>query len=253
MSAAYGYDVNSLKPFVYSLRKYYDDKVVFVIKELTDELEKFFVEYHITHITLSGLNQNNDIQWMRYSIFSSILQQYDVERVFISDVRDVVFQNDPFINTNIDYDVEFFEEPEKIRNCKCNGGWIMSLYGPSEMSYIGDKNIICSGTTIGSKNGMLNYFDIMSKEILSFSNRGIQIKGGEDQPIHNHLIRHGAFNNYIVYNNCDNAVATLDHQKEFMFDSDGKLVDNLNRVIPVVHQWDRPKEHSDHFYKIAME
>lgn len=253
MSAAYGYGVNDLKPFAHSLRKYYDGDIFFIIKELTEEFLEFSQQYKVKGAVIDRLSQNNDIQWMRYSIFSQILQQCDVDRIFISDVRDVVFQDDPFSYTNVAFDLEFFEEPETIRNCNCNAGWIMSLYGPSELITIGNNNIICSGTTMGSKKGMLNYFETMTKEILSFSNRGIQIKGGEDQPIHNHLIRHDKFENYIVYVNCSNAVATLDHQKQFTFNDEGKLTDKLDRVIPVVHQWDRPKQHSEHFLKIAME
>jgi hypothetical protein len=253
MSAAYGYGSDDLKPFAHSLRKYYTDEVIFVVKELTEELKDFADLYNIKLVSINHLQHNNDIQWKRYSIFSSILQACDVDRVFISDVRDVVFQDDPFKFTNINFDLEFFEEPEIIRNCNCNAGWIMSLYGPGELNNIGDNNIICSGTSMGSKEGMLNYFEIMTNEILSFSIRGIQIKGGEDQPIHNYLIRHGKFKNYTVYGNCSNSVATLDHQKQFTFNDDGKLMNKSDHVVPIVHQWDRPKQHSDHFLKIAME
>lgn len=256
MSAAYGYNVDALKPFVHSLRKYYDGGVVFVIKELTQELSSFFDQYEISYCIAEGFNQNNEIQWKRYSIFSEILDKLDVidvDRVFISDVRDVIFQDDPFKYTNTNFDLEFFEEPERIKNCNCNAGWIMSLYGPSEMVAIGNNNIICSGTTMGSKNGMLNYFRVMVEEIQSFSNRNIHIKGGEDQPIHNHLIRNGKFDNYIVYSNCSNAVATLDHQKDFKFDDSGKLINDLGHIVPVVHQWDRPKQFSEHFFNLAME
>lgn len=253
MCAAYGYNIEQLKPFVHSLRKYYNDRVIFVIKELTEELEEFFKLYNIESYISERLPANNDIQWKRYSLFKSILEQCDVDRVFISDVRDVVFQEDPFKYSNTNFDLEFFEEPEIIRNCNCNAGWIMTLYGPSELNNIGNYNIICSGTTLGSKKGMLIYFDTMVEEITSFYNRGIQIKGGEDQPIHNHLIRHGKFESYIVYDNCSNAVATLDHQKNFNFDDNGKLIDYSDRIIPVVHQWDRVKQFSDQFFRIAME
>ena len=253
MCAAYGYSAEDLKPFAHSLRKYYADDVLFLIKEQTPDLETLFNTYNIRSVVIEQLPANNDIQWKRYSIFRSILESYDVDRVFISDVRDVVFQDNPFNLTDTNFDLEFFEEPEKIRNCKCNAGWIMSLYGPGELTNIGDNNIICSGTTRGSKQGMLKYFCLLYTSDAADTNRYIQIKGGEDQPIHNYLIRNGKFESYIVYGNCNNAVATLDHQKDFVFDDNNKLIDNLKRVIPVVHQWDRVKQFSDQFYRIAME
>jgi hypothetical protein len=254
MCAAYGYGAEDLKPFVHSLRKHYDDKVLFIVETLTDELRQLFGLYGIQYLQIGGLEFKNDIQWLRYRLYEFLLQdKTNVNRVFVSDVRDVIFQDDPFKYSETEYDLEFFEEPDIIRNCHCNGGWTLTLFGPEGIQKIGDKNIICSGTTMGSRMGMLKYFDTMNKEIESFQQRGVRIKGGEDQPIHFYSIYDNKFENYKIHKNCESSVATVSLQKEFLFNDQNRLIDSTGRVIPIVHQWDRIKQHYDQFFKLAME
>jgi hypothetical protein len=61
---------------------------------------------------------------------------------------------------------------------------------------------------------------------------------GGDQAIHNHLLS-GELPEAVLVPNRTGAVQNLHHQKELIFDSQGRLLNIDGRICPVVHQIDR--------------
>lgn len=177
----------------------------------------------------------------RYAIYYLYLSKYGHKyaNVMLSDVRDVVFQGDPF-----DFDFEdgslncFLEEGEKtIGESEGNAQWIREGFGEDALGKIADKSISCSGTTIGSIDSIMAYIKAM---IDSF----VQLKyhsWGIDQGVHNYIIYQGLVKNVKFYKNFSGPILTMHYTNEekLQFDSNGYLKNEDGSPINVLHQYDR--------------
>ena len=241
MGAAYGYSSDALEPFVKSLRKYWNGDCLLIVSPLGQELRNFFNSYNIITFELEdSISNPKDLQTVRYEIYKSILEEnfLEIDQVLITDVRDVVFQDNPFRGAS-GTALEFFYEPSLFRNCSANWPWVGGLYGREGMELVRDQYIICSGTTIGTRSGMLHYLSAVTEEMERIRKTGRKIFPGEDQPIHNYLIYSGKFSDYTCHHNGHGPVSTLNHQLSFTFNRSGHMLDVNGDPIPVVHQWDR--------------
>ena len=257
MGVAVGYTVEQLEPFVISLRKHYKDDVVLFVNMDDESVVSFLEQNDVMSVPMPPtIREHVQICNQRHDIYKEFLLKNfkDTDRILICDVRDIVFQDDPFKHEK-KAELEFFCESELIKNDECNGPWWMGgTYGQDVLNELGDHLIVCAGTTIGTRDGMLTYLDELIKEI----NRMVEIRGHElqktrpvvDQVCHNYLIYTRKFNDYILYNTGYGPVATMSFEKDYEFDNDILL--NKNGSIPaVVHQWDRTK-HKDVFLRKAL-
>ena len=255
VGAAYGYKVNDLKPFVLSLRRHYQGDVLFVTGQLDQESAEFFNNYGIFTYELDYVYQHpTQIQLDRYTIYKDIFEEnfLDVERILLTDVRDVVFQDDPF-KYPAQADLEFFEEPATFSQCKCNGNWIQSVFGPEAFERLSDKWVICSGTTMGSRAGIVKYIDTMIEETEKVLGRGVPAFAGVDQPIHAYSIYDGLFDNFVTHKNGEGPITTVHHQMILKVDRQGQLLNNDDSVTPIIHQWDRGDRVKPVLEKTALE
>lgn len=262
LGAIYGYDWEKVKHFVISLRKHYDGKIAFIIDESirkdTSMMIKFN-EYDIhTHLYEEKLSSNHEIQNNRFELYPTIINEYysNVERIFITDVRDVIFQDDPFVNEFADkQELEFYYEPELIGNCTCNSWWYKTMLGDHVLEQMKDKYIICCGTIMGTKDGLLDYLKLFSDSLRKWRENGRVFTGGEDTVVHNLLIYNHdiSHTNYKILHNGFGTVSTLEHQKSLNFDEHGRYLNNDGNPTPVIHQWDRKKDYIDLFNKISLE
>jgi hypothetical protein len=241
MGAAYGYKTELLEPFVKSLRRHYQGDCVIITHPLTDTELSFYEKYNIFTFELEQAIPNpKDIQVGRYDIYKSVLEDnfLDTEQILICDIRDVVFQDNPFKGSE-ELELEFFEEPCLFKNCTANWPWVGGIYGQEGMDTVKDKFIICSGTTMGTRAGVSKYINTMITEITRIRNTGRPLYQGEDQPIHNYLIYTGGFNNFVIHKNGGGPITTIHHQQQLTFDRKGRLLNIDGTPTPVIHQWDR--------------
>jgi hypothetical protein len=254
LGCAYGYGGEDLRPFAHSLRKYYQGDVVFVVADVDPELEKFCEDYGIIAYTLEEpLTTPSDVQTLRYRIYRDIITEHfeSADHILITDVRDVIFQADPF-GEELIAPIQFFIEPELFKNCSANAPWIQGLYGKQGFDLVADEYVLCSGTSMGSRQGMLDYCTAMDDEVLRFAEIGRPVRGGEDQPIHNYLVYSRVFPNYVSFHNGRGAISTMHHQKEFRVSREGCLLNDNGKPTPVIHQWDRTGAFADVFRKVAL-
>jgi hypothetical protein len=253
LGATLGYDVEKIKPFVISFRQHSNDYISFVTANIDQDMQAFCKTHKVNIFTPADPVNRSTIQVQRYQYYRQlIIDQYpDVDAVLLSDVRDVVFQRNPFLE-QLKYDLEFFAEPEIFKNCKHNAPWVAGLYGHERVNEIGSEFVICSGTTIGSRAGILQYLDTMITEITRLQSQGRTPQGGEDQPIHNHLVYNNCFTNYRINHNGQGLVATMHHSKTLTFNRQGHLLDDNGLTVPIVHQYDRCGPMSLVFLKNAL-
>jgi len=240
LGAACGYTTKELEPFVKSLRRYYQGDAVLVVFPLSDSDRTFFEQYNIITYELDQPIPNpKDIQTYRYYFYNECMENFPTaDHVLIIDVRDVMFQDDPF-KYPLTHQLEFYQEPCLYKNCPANAPWMHGMYSQSGYDLVKDEYILCGGSTIGTFQGMSLYINAMIKEIERIQATGRHIHSGEDQPIHNFLVYNQTFPDWITHPNAEHAIATLHHQHQFTFNRAGQLLNSRNEPIPIVHQWDR--------------
>lgn len=246
LGTAIGYSPDQLSPFVVSLRKYYQGRVALLVKDVTEELETFFKKYNIEYYVLQLENRKFrpiEIFDIRHREYLNLMGTAFVncDRIFLTDVRDVYFQADPFSHIATT-ELEFFLEPMLIKNCEFNTSTILESYGEEVVNQLGDQHIICAGTTMGSRTGIITYLTEMVNELARL--RMLKDKFVMDQASHNYLIYTDRFPNHKKYHTNDGPVATLHHMRAVIFDNNGNLTNSDGSVIAIVHQWDRlSKDH----------
>ncbi|MBB3057100.1 hypothetical protein [Mucilaginibacter gotjawali] len=162
--------------------------------------------------------------------------KYDL--VLITDVRDVLFQADPFAGIRNNSFLNFYSEAHSIANSFYTSYWLRHAFGKKALAQIADKVSICSGTTIGSVNQIINYLEAMIKMQAKIT-AGLTGLGGFDQGVHNYLVHNNYFPGSNLLENNEGEVATLGESNSIAVNSDHELTDKKGHVIPVVHQFDR--------------
>jgi len=117
----------------------------------------------------------------------------------LTDVRDAYFQRDPFVaavERNQQNALMVFEEDPELDNTN----WLTNIPVKScRKYYVGKTRMLCSGSTMGSREGILTYLNIMKEEFDYWKIREecrLNMKG-DDQSIHNYLYYTGRLNHAV--------------------------------------------------------
>ncbi len=166
--------------------------------------------------------------------------QYKYDNVLITDVRDVIFQSDPFLMLG-GAEVIFSSEGALIRDCRINGAWVQQSHGYGLYENIRDHYISCAGTTIGTMSGILRYLTLMCDEMSTCK----VIHTNIDQGIHNYIAHMRPVTNSI-FDHEFRVVATLNHIPNDRIAVTARGVEVDGHIPALVHQWDR-RGHVAHF------
>jgi hypothetical protein len=159
--------------------------------------------------------------------------------VLITDVKDVVFQKDPF-----DFSIEdalhvAMENPEiPIGACSWNRGWILAGYGAETLERAKDKLISCAGTTIGPVKLVERYLKLMLGQIAEMKDA----YECADQAAHNLLLHDGALEPVKRLRNFEGPILTVGTEPVYRLNREKALVNRDGSIIAVVHQYDRHEE-----------
>lgn len=248
--------------FCSSLRRYSNaDVVLFMNLPLTKE-------YHdiVTANEISVVDVNKELlrlktkypfitkyhpSSVRWPLMYNYLQKHadSYVRVLIIDVRDSVFQADPFIKLVKGKSIFYaFEEGRNrlVGDCQWNREWINDCFGTEILYRTNDHKILCSGVSLASKDTALVYLKLMSQIILGISGIGNFPnceRNGVDQGIYNVLI-HQVLRNYSF--NIPNIKILPDENGIVVNMQNGAthfnakyIVTNDGKPINIVHQYDR--------------
>jgi hypothetical protein len=196
---------------------------------------RWYYLHHLTHVALA-----------RYLHARRLLatSHFQYERVLLTDIRDVVFQADPFKRTG--HGLHTGLENKQVRDTTPNTWWIDRLLEDwSHIDTIRDQITICSGVTIGSREAIVDYLELMTGQILEklpvhafdFSEQF-----GFDQGIHNYILRGShSLPMTLEENGVSDLIATLDNSNldEFHFNEEGELCNREHIPVAIVHQYDR--------------
>ncbi|OEU11189.1 hypothetical protein FRACYDRAFT_141549, partial [Fragilariopsis cylindrus CCMP1102] len=112
--------------------------------------------------------------------------------VLITDMRDTIFQRNPFDKESI-IGLQVFQEFYTVRTTH----WLVDWPVGDCKNVHYDEPMLCSGTTIGTRNAMIDYLNIMQIEMYEWMSHPICCcfdTNGDDQSMHNYLYYSGKLN-----------------------------------------------------------
>lgn len=177
----------------------------------------------------------------RYFLYFRYLNQRKdlFSHVLLSDVRDVVFQSDPFRYATRPGLYCFLDPTVRLGDEPVNTRWTLNLFGDAYYQTRIGNRIFCSGTMIGDYESMLDLLHQMCTVLIQALPRAVgQI--GDDQAAYNHLLWENRIANAIYCENCENAVMTLKNAAtdSLVFDGSGTVLNLDGSPAPVLHQYE---------------
>lgn len=177
----------------------------------------------------------------RYFYYLNFLypRRNSYNRVFLTDLRDVFFQTNPFSHEDLMGLSLYYDADLRLGDEPINTGWFKSAFGEDIYDRYKGERITCSGTTMGGTSSIVDYLRAMCCVMVNVLP---QIVGqlGVDQSIHNYLIWKNILKNFHIFENFSHNVATLKNEPStsLKFDSAGRLLNNDGSLVPVLHQYD---------------
>lgn len=180
----------------------------------------------------------------RWKIFCDFLDKCgdSYEQIFVSDTRDVIFQDDVFkIFKEYKNHLVYATEGDDIRGSKSghrlNYNWIANCFNKAEADKLLTKKIICDGTTLGTVANIKIFVEKMGETVRAVESRV------------NFRIHDQAIANYLFYNNLLPIENLIESDVETGAILTVGLANNLSvrgdkiccgeNIPAVVHQYDR--------------
>jgi hypothetical protein len=232
-----------IKIFIETLKKVNKDCCIIVICHINNKsniLEEFLNKNEVNIIYHNFIELHYDDRFL--IIYKILLSFKNFENILISDMNDVMFQNDPFIIENDKLYCPCEESNITDNNfCgKINMKWISQFYNLFKINTnlyekYKNKKILCCGTIIGNYNSIIKYlswyYNILTKK----------------SPIR--IVGQGLFNIYCYQNEKDvfiinqkyGKILTCGNVKYNMIktNSKGKLLNDNDEEYVIIHQMDR--------------
>jgi hypothetical protein len=164
-------------------------------------------------------------RWGRFALLHDYLEECQecTGPVLVADVRDTFFQRDPFGSEAPPVEgLQVFEEYRVMRTTH----WLVKLpVEKCKQIKIFDEPMLCSGTTVGTREAMLQYLEAMVTEMREWmkdTNCCCNKMNGDDQSIHNYLYYTGKLPYAIPQKNRVGLVNTVGAQGSMLMNAKKK-------------------------------
>jgi hypothetical protein len=247
MGLATNYTKKDIAPFVRSLRGTgYTGDIVLWVSNLDSETRDFFTEHgvhseffwDITFVPFHFMLSRNFSYYSWLRAMENRNRYFD--RIFLTDVRDVVFQSDPFTAAPPGELVVFLEDQSAtLDTCPYDAYWVRSSAGKHVFDELRGRRISCAGTVLGTWTGILRY--LLQIQLGAFECAiPARLLEGIDQGIHNVLLYRNRLRSATVVENGEHVftMGTVP-QRNVIVTPENKIADRRGRVCPVLHQYDR--------------
>lgn len=246
---ATGYDVADVAIFVRSLRSHYSGSIALVVDpdpSMRDFLASYGVEaLDAPELCASGADPEAK-SWVphpvvsRFAGFDALLAQRPwVRNALLTDVRDVVFQADPFAAPV--ESLEFYAECDRpLEQHDFNMKYLKALAGESFAASVAGDACICVGTVLGPREALMRFCRLIL--MLGAIPRS-EIGGafGADQAACNLAVHLGLIEGRVFPNHSRVATLGMVEGAELAV-SGGRICNPDGSASPVVHQYDRHPE-----------
>jgi len=196
-------------------------------------------------VALAGVPGDVSYNVARYAALAAALAARPATgRVLLTDVRDVVFQRDPF-GVALDGALHLFlEHPSKpIGACIWTSSWIRYRYGDAALPPLADRPIVCSGVVLGEAAAVGEYLRVVAAQ-LPPGLRATNYMAGYDQGVVNVLCHGGRFPGARLHPYRDTPVLHLGNAPpgSVACDARGEVTNDAGAPVALVHQHDRHPE-----------
>lgn len=236
-----------IRVFVESLRRHYRGEIqILVTSKSPPDLIDYLRQWGVTpRLFDSALWMSPHVQLTRYVRYLEILRESQVtyDRILLTDVIDVLFQDHPLTGAP-EGDLLFFMEDSRrtIGLCPDNSRWVRQVFGRTVLADLAGEVISCSGTTIGTHAAIVDYLSLLLSHVRPDVMAAVREWRGHDQGIHNYLLHTGAIPRA---RRIENGIWV--HTLGSVPDSEVSVADDSVRTAqgdrcPIVHQWNyRPE------------
>ncbi|KAL7501440.1 hypothetical protein ACHAWT_010409 [Skeletonema menzelii] len=163
------------------------------------------------------------ITWSRFLYYRDWLNDCPscTDGVILTDVRDAFFQRDPFVTAverNQVHPLMVFQESPETDTEHWLTDWPVSACRKHKL---GKKPMLCSGSVMGSREGILDYIDVMEEEFKYWIQReNCRIDNrGDDQSIHNYLYYTNRFKNAVSIPHRHGPIHVVGYQAARIFEN----------------------------------
>jgi hypothetical protein len=245
LGAAIGFRVEQVRVFVESLRANYQGDVLLLIRWPGLRVARYLKSHGVDVIRVFQTRSfTRSVHARRYAIYFDYLRaqlcRYD--QVMMSDVRDVVFQRNPFDGITSPKCHFYLESAVRtIGEDPTNSRWVHGCFSSAEAERLAACRISCSGITIGGTAAIMAYLERMAARIGAMPWRIYRRIGhGYDQAIHNYLVHlDPAIDGIVVDNNRHIATMALEPRTFYRLDCESLIYGPDNHLFPICHQYDR--------------
>ncbi len=254
LSIMHGYDYPFVQPFLASLKTtgFKGDLVIFTSETVSKTTKKALVkngaaliDYHSAYPfkpeyaeAFTNILPSASISNYRFVFYQQYLlaNPGKYQNVMLTDIRDVIFQKDPFAGLTDQVINVFLEDPiQTFRISELNYGWSAAANSKEVTDTFLDNVVSCAGVTIGETGQVLQYLQYL-KTKLEFRD---ELPWAFDQGAHNGFVHHLKPSGMRVFKNEDGFVATLGAYQPYELNTKGEVVNSTGKVYAVVHQYDR--------------
>lgn len=237
---ATGYDVADVAPFVRSLRAVWDGPLVLVVDRHPD-MQAFLAQHDVEGVAPQPVSAG---AWAphpvmaRFAAFDALMAERPWARhVLLTDVRDVVFQADPFFPAP--QGSEFFSEYDEgtLADHAFNMKYLRGVGGEDIARALAGKPCVCVGTVVGARDAMMRFCRTLLM-LAAIPRSEIGGAFGADQAACNIALHLGMVEGEVKPNYGRVATLGLTPGQRLTI-VDGRIVNPDGGVSAIVHQHDR--------------
>ncbi|MBC7426608.1 MAG: hypothetical protein H7321_08745 [Bacteroidia bacterium] len=244
IATSLGYQFYQIELFLSSLNRVYHGHLLL----LTDQKYKlrnynFLIEigdissdFYQTSLTVS-LNSANNKRLFYAEKF--IQNNFQYEQILLTDIRDVVFQEDPF-NAVLDEKLQVAAEDVLIGENEYNLNWIKALMGEDYLESIKHQKVFCSGTILGNREIILKYLKYVTELV---AQKGAVLDSGLEY----FVADQAAFNAFCyensdlirIHSNTTGKIFTMSYTSKIILSGAGTFINDNAQQYAIIHQYDR--------------
>jgi len=178
----------------------------------------------------------------RYFFYQSCVQEFggNYSQIMLTDVRDVLFQADPFAFAWPDGLSVFLEDRSRtLGACEHHSRTVLQVFGRGAWRAMSGQPIVSTGVTIGTTAAIREHLARVTR-ILGEKKDLRPI----DRAVHNFLAHHEPPANLHQFENTSGPVLTLGgvNPASLQFNDRGQLLTPAGRIVNTLHQYDRQPE-----------
>lgn len=235
---ATGYDAAMIAPFVRSLRAVFDGPVALVVDDRPDVLEL------LADNGVEAVHPETAPGWephpvmARFAAYARLIERFpNAVDVLLTDVRDVVFQAEPFGPPPRRLEVFVENEDGVLGDHAFNMKHLTALVGDEMAASVANKPCICVGTVMGPREEVLRFCRTLLM-LAAIPRSEIGGAFGADQAACNLAVHLGLVKAEIKDNFGRVATLGMTPGDRLSF-RDGKVINPDGSASPIVHQHDR--------------